>query len=835
MKAVIMAGGFGTRLRPLTISVPKPMVSVANVPMMEHVVSLLKKHGMKDIISLLYYQPEAITDYFGNGAGFGVKMDYIKTDADLGTAGAVGAARGKINGTFLVISGDVICDFDLNSALDFHKRRKALATIVLTRVKDPLQYGIVITKKDGRISSFLETPTWGEVFSDTINTGTYIFEPEIFDYIPGSGEMDFSKNLFPLLLERGEKLFGFTASGYWKDVGNLDEYLKCHIDVLGEKIKMDLPKVKKSINGFPVWLGEGVRLPKEIKVDGPVILGDNTKVEPFVTLGDCCFGEDCYIGKYTKISRSVVQRGVSIGHHCDIKESVVGFSTKISDLVKMSPGVVIGNNCELGRASTVQARIKIWPGKFVESGAFVNSSIVWGDRFSRSLFGNHGINGLANIEITPEMATRLGVAYGAKLGKGSYVITSRDASQTSRMIKRSIIAGLISMGVRVGDLRTMPIPVARYEIGKEGESGGVHVRISPFDGRVADILFFDEMGCDIQPSLQKSIEQAFFKEDFPRAGVNAVGEIIIPPRATQYYKEGVINSVDVSAVKNRNPVKIVCDYAFSPASLVLPEILGALNANVISLNGVLNPFKTSKTLEEFDEALDTVSKVVRSTKADFGVMLDVGGEKIFLVDSRGRRIHSQKALLVVLELVGMTFQKGRVAIPVNASQKASEIAGKYGLEVVATGTTPESIMRTSKEKNVIFAADGKGGFVFPRFQPSFDGMYALCKIIEMCAKAGISLTDIASKTEEPKILKKQIYCPWERKGFLMRKLIENTAGEKRQLVDGVKLFWENGWILFIPDASSAKFNIFCEAETKRDAQMAAARYIKTIKNWLKSS
>jgi mannose-1-phosphate guanylyltransferase/phosphomannomutase len=432
------------------------------------------------------------------------------------------------------------------------------------------------------------------------------------------------------------------------------------------------------------------------------------------------------------------------------------------------------------------------------------------------------------------MATRLGVAYGAKLGRGKYVITSRDASQTSRMIKRSIIAGLISMGVRVGDLRTIPIPAARYEIGKEGESGGIHVRISPFDSRVADILFFDETGCDIQPSLQKSIEQAFFKEDFPRANVNEVGEIILPPRATQYYKEGVINSLDVSSVKER-PVKIVCDYAFSPASLVLPEILGSLNVEVISLNGVLNPFKTSKTLDEFNSSLDMVSKVVRSTKADFGVMLDVGGEKIFLVDSKGRRIHSQKALIVILELVGRTFSGGKVALPVNASSIAIEVAKKFKLDVVPTGTTPQSIMRTCKEKKVIFAGDGKGGFIFPSFQPSFDGMYALCKIIEMCAKLGVNLTDIASKIDDPKIVKKQIYCPWEKKGFLMRKLIEEIPSGKRQLVDGVKLIEKRKWILFIPDTTSAKFNIYCEAPSRKDTNRMITCHTKKIRDWLKAS
>ncbi|MDR3306081.1 MAG: NDP-sugar synthase [Endomicrobium sp.] len=262
MQAVIMAGGFGTRLRPITCNIPKPMAPVAGKPILRHTINLLKKHKFLDLTMMLYYQPEIITDYFGDGKNFGVNIKYLRPELDLGTAGSVKFAGKNIKSAFLAISGDVLIDIDLLKAVEFHKKKKALAAIVLTRVKNPLQFGVVITNKTGKIERFLEKPSWGEVFSDTINTGIYILEPEIFKYIPENEFFDFSKDLYPLFLREKKELYGCIADGYWKDVGNHDEYRTVHYDIL----------------------------------DGQVILGDNVTVE------------DCAV-----ISRSVIGSGSKIG------------------------------------------------------------------------------------------------------------------------------------------------------------------------------------------------------------------------------------------------------------------------------------------------------------------------------------------------------------------------------------------------------------------------------------------------------------------------------------------------------------------------------------------
>ena len=228
MKAVIMAGGFGTRLRPLTCNIPKPVVNVANRPIMEHILALLKAHGLVDVTAILYHQPEIIRDAFKDGSEFGVTINYVKTEADLGTAGAVKYSTTGVKDTFLVISGDVLTDIDLTRSIEFHKKKKSLFTIVLTRVPNPLAFGVVIAEKSGKITKFLEKPSWGEVFSDTVNTGIYIIEPEAMKFVPDNKEFDFSKNLFPILMENKIQIWGHVAHGYWRDVGNINEYRTAH-------------------------------------------------------------------------------------------------------------------------------------------------------------------------------------------------------------------------------------------------------------------------------------------------------------------------------------------------------------------------------------------------------------------------------------------------------------------------------------------------------------------------------------------------------------------------------------------------------------------------------
>jgi mannose-1-phosphate guanylyltransferase/phosphomannomutase len=269
MKAVIMAGGFGTRLRPLTYNIPKPMVPVFNLPMMEHIILLLRKHNIRDIIALLYFQSHFITDYFGDGSNWDVKIRYVRAEADFGTAGSVKNAEKYLDERIIIISGDVLTDFNLSKILEFHSAKNAEATIALTHHPNPLQFGVVLTNETGEISRFLEKPSWGQVFSDTINTGIYVLEPQVMTRIPPKEEFDFSQNLFPAMLRAGAPLYGYVSEGYWRDIGNLNEFLTANFDALKGTVNLEIKGYHKK-NGN--WIHETAKISNTAELRSAVIV-----------------------------------------------------------------------------------------------------------------------------------------------------------------------------------------------------------------------------------------------------------------------------------------------------------------------------------------------------------------------------------------------------------------------------------------------------------------------------------------------------------------------------------------------------------------------------------
>ncbi|MFH1368649.1 MAG: mannose-1-phosphate guanyltransferase [Elusimicrobiota bacterium] len=831
MQAVIMAGGFGTRLRPLSVNIPKPMVPMANRPMLHHIIELLKKNDFTDLIIMLYYQPEVITDYFGDGSKMGVKIRYLRPESDLGTAGSVKFAEKYLKDTFLVISGDVMTDFDITQAVEYHSAKKAMATIVLTRVSNPLQYGVVITDKEQKIERFLEKPSWGEVFSDTINTGIYVLDPKVFELMPEGKSFDFSKDLYPIILKEDKGLYGYIAEGYWKDIGNLDEYRLGHYDILDNKVKLNIEGKTIKYEGKEIIVGEGSRIEEGVEFDGRVVIGENCLIEKGVKLGQSIIGNNVKIFSGAQVVRSVIWNNVAVGRDARLKETVIAAKTRIGDRAVIQVGTVIADECKIGADSVIRANIKIWPHKTIEEGATLSTSLIWGEKWNKTLFGAYGITGLGNTEITPEFATKVGAAYGAYLGKGAYILTSRDAHRANRMIKRTMISGLLSAGVSVGDLQTMPVPITRYAMGKEGEVGGIHVRMSPFDPRLIDIKFIDSKGGDISIQQEKAIEQLFMREDFKRAGLNELGDISVPSRAQEYYKTGYLKTIDTEAIRSAG-MKIVLDYAYSSASMVLPAIIGDLNIEIVALNAFINPGKITKTEKEFNHSLEQLSDIVTTLKADSGFLIDTGAEKLFIVDERGRIVSDDLALILVADLVMRSYGKGTIAVPVHVSTVLEEIADKYDdIKIKRTATSPRQIMEAAREKDVIFVGDCNGGFIFPEFQPAFDAMFAIGKILEMMAKEKIHFNRLSREIPAFEVLHKKFPCAWDKKGQTMRCAIEETKGKKTELIDGVKIFLKKGWVLLLPDPDEAYFHVWAESEDERTAKDLLKEYGDKVKKW----
>jgi mannose-1-phosphate guanylyltransferase/phosphomannomutase len=823
VKAVIMAGGLGTRLRPLTNNLPKPMIPMANRPMLEHIVALLADHGFHDIVTLLHFQPEVIQRHFSDGAEFGVTMAYVTATEDHGTAGAVKRAEPFLDDTFLVISGDVLTDFNLTEAVEFHKDRGGLVTIVLARVENPLQYGVVIAAEDGRITHFLEKPTWGEVFSDTVNSGIYILEREALQLIPPDKECDFSRDLFPLLLKEGRAPYGHVAKGYWRDIGDLIEYRVAHQDILAGLVKVHLPGTRVEDLDTEVWLGEGSRVDFTAALRHGVLIGKRTRVGANARITRSIIGNDCVIEEGAVVSGSVLWNNVSVGPRASLKENIVGNGSEIKAGARLFEGALIGDRCKVGEGSVVKAEVKVWPHKVVEDGAILATSLVWGQTWSRSLFGAYGVTGLANLEVSPEFAAKLGACFGATLPMGAVVRTSRDSHKTSHMIKRALICGLLSAGVDVHDFRTCPIPVVRYQMGVRGAAGGVHVRKSPYDPDLIDIKFFDDRGLDIPSSREKNIERLFYREDFRRANMEEIGRLSLPGYELEFYKHGILDVIDREALRRRG-FRIVIDYAYGSASMIFPQILGMVGGEVIALNAHMDETKITKSAEEFQRSLQQLSEIVRTIRADLGVMLDAGGEKIFLVNDKGDLLTDDVSLAVVALLVMRTQLPGVIGVPVTASSVIEELARDHGFQIVRTKTSPRALEEAAAQEGVVFVGDGLGGFIFPRFQPAFDGMLATLKLLEMLSTQDIRLHQLTRSIPQRFTSRAQVPCPWERKGQAMRSLIAATAGLKVELLDGIKVHLDGDWVILYPDHAGPSFHIIAEARTQSKADALVARY-----------
>jgi len=828
MKAVVMAGGFGTRLRPLTERLPKPMAYVVNRPMMEHVVRLLAREEIRDLEVLLHFYPEKITSYFGNGSPWGVRINYVGAEADYGTAGAVKNAEERLSGAFMVISADIITDFALSRAIDFHRERKAAATIVLTRVPNPLQYGIVLTEEDGRIVRFLEKPSWGEVFSDTINTGIYILEPEVLSLIPAKKAFDFSKNLFPAMLSRGDRLMGYVAEGYWKDVGNLDEYLNVHLDILAGKAAIEFEG--KKVGAGNVWIGENTHVDYTAEMKN-VVLGKNCTVGAGVIAENVVLGDGCVVEEGAVLQSSVVWPGTTIHKGARLLENIIGSECQIRGRAFLAERAVISDHCVIGTEAVVKANVKVWPHKVVEDGAVLSSSLIWGEKWARSLFGAYGIYGLANLEISPEFAAKLGAAYAATFGRKVVLSTSRDSHKASRMINRAIMTGMLSVGVDVHDYGVTPLPVVRYLArSHRDERGGVHTRKSPFNPKFVDLKFFDDNGLELSMGLEKNIESLFFREDFVRADIEETGQITFPVGGFDTYVDGFLKTVDAKAIKSRG-FNVVIDYSYGSSALIFPRILGQLGVETVALNAMLDPAKITRTEEEFDKGLHHLTAIARSLSASFGVMLDTGGEKLFLVDEKGDILPDWVALQIFVLLACRQGRSGLVGVPVTASRNVEKIAAKFGMDVVRTRTLSRSLMETAAREGVAFVGDGSGGYVFPRFQPAFDGMFGIVKLMELLAGEERTLSDVLREIPSTALVQRKIPCAWEHKGALMRFLANHAKGKPSQFIDGVKIFHGEDWALIYPSQDEAYFHLCVEAEDRRSAEELSAHYADLFSTW----
>ncbi len=810
MQAIVMAGGFGTRLRPLTNNMPKPVVPIVNTPILEHLMALLKNHKIDDVTVLLYYQADSIKNLLGDGSKYGMNIRYVKPDQDFGTAGAVKLAEEFIEDDFLVISGDVLTDFNLTDIHNFHIEKDSTATLSLFSAENPLQFGIVLTDNDGKIVRFLEKPSSSEVFSDTINTGIYYFKKEIFNHIPPGENFDFSKDLFPHLLQNNIPLYGFKSTGYWRDVGNLEEYIYANLEAL----RGDLDYIK-------------------VKDENGNCIDNSANISPTAFIENSVIGKNVTVEAGANIKNSIIWDDVYIASKARILFDVIGKNCRIGENARVNDFVFMGDNCEIGKNAFISSSIKIWDKKKIDNNAKVTRSLIYEDTFFNELFTDSRISGLSNLQVNPEFASKLGSVYGAFIGENKKVVLARDIDDISNMIKRSISSGVMSAGITVKDLQMSSIPLLRQELKGGAGAGGIFVRKSPFDKATTDIIFFDKDGKDLSSSKTKGIEKLYFSEEYQRADFFMVGSIKYPERTIEKYKEHFLMNLDVEAIRKRK-FRIVLDYSHGITAEMFPDILGEFNIETVSLSAHLDKDKITRSQEEFDVAFQQFSYVVRSLNYNFGFMIDSGGEKIWIMNNEGDRIDGDRFLVLVTKMFLMVNpDTKKIAVPIQATREIDLVAEEFGTEVVRVKDTHYAMMTACDDKEVKFVGGTMGGFIFPEFLYATDGMFAIAKILELFARTNSNVHDILDNTKRLFMMKENIECTKEDKGKVIRRFMEDNREYEQVLIDGVLLsINKTDWVLCIPDKSRDIIHLNIETNSQGKTERLIQTYKKKIKSYL---
>jgi len=822
-----MAGGEGSRLRPMTANQPKPLLPVVNRPIMEHVLRLLKRHGFDETVVTVQFLASLVRTYFGDGAELGMHLSYATEQSPLGTAGSVKNAEEALrDDSFLVISGDALTDIDLGALVATHRERGALVTVCLRRVPDPLEFGIVVTDEQQRVERFLEKPTWGQVFTDTVSTGIYVMEPEVFRYVERGQPVDWSGDVFPALLAAGAPVYGHVAEGYWEDVGTHESYLRAQADVLCGRVDVQ-------IDGFEiapqVWVGEGAEVDPDAVLEGPACVGAYAKVEAGATLRELTvIGSNVIVKGGALLERAVVHDNVFIGPQAVLRGCVVGKNTDVMRAARVEEGAVVGDECVVEEEAYLSSGVKVYPFKTIEAGAVVNTSVIWESRGTASLFGPRGVSGLVNVEVTPEYVVRLASAYATTLKKGSVVTTARDASRAARAFKRAVISALTASAIDVQDLEVAPLPVTRFATSHTQAAGGVVLRTSPGDPQSIDIVFLDEHGADLSPAAQRRLERVFSRQEFRRAFPGEIAELSFPSRTLETYVQELLRAVDVRGVAEAD-LKVVVDTAGGAAALALPTLLGPLGVDVLTVSNRLDERAAAETLQTHLQALERLGGLVATSRAAFGVRFDPVGERIALVDERGRLVHDDRALLVLLDLVAAEQRSGRVALPVTTTRVTEQVTRFHGCAVTWTSSSPDELSRVAGEPGVVFAGDGRGGFVVPELSPAMDGLAAFVRLLGLVARTRLSLSEIDARIPLAHVVRQSVPTPWARKGGVMREVLEAAGSREVDTTDGVRVVEADGrWALVLPDPTEAVTHLWAEGPTAQEAAALLADWVAVV-------
>ncbi|MDP2859589.1 MAG: sugar phosphate nucleotidyltransferase, partial [Bacillota bacterium] len=660
-----------------------------------------------------------------------------------------------------------LTDIDLGALIRFHRAKSSAVTLALTRVQNPLEFGVVLTDDDGRIKGFLEKPGWGEVFSDLVNTGIYVLDPQVLERVPAGKPFDFSKNLFPLLLKEGYPMYAVEAGGYWCDIGTIDQYRQANADCLRGRVRVRIPGLEMAPGLFaeesaridrrahlvgPLLVGEHARIEAGAFLDAGTVIGARTVVEPGASIRESITWSDCVIGKQAKIRGAVIATGSKVGYRATV-----------------NTGAVLGERCDVGSNSAVRRSVKLWPDRKVSDRATVTRSMVWSQTMLRSLFGRRGVSGLANAEISPEFMSQMSAAFSAG---ASRVILSAARDPVSQMLEASCAAGIQSAGAALLMAEDTLPPVLRYA-SRRFQCPAVRVQAPPSRPGMVDVTFLDADGLHISRDMQRKIEAAIAREDAPRAAPGQVRARSPMGDYSQDYIAAVLAEVGFGEPLRGVP-KVMVEAGPAESRLV-SQLLDRMEVDYV-FSG---------------EGLEFEPDAMSRAGAALGLSVSPEAEGFSLLLKGLGYLEPGRLEAVLTRAWAEMLPGASLALPVSLPEAVRAYAASRGADAVLVKSSPRAVLEVT------------------RWSFLYDGLIGMTLLLSLISRAGLAIEELVADVPEIHFIRKAVPCPWEAKGRVMRHLSRQSS--VAPTVEGVLARHESGTVLVLPHSEEAVCELFVEA------------------------
>lgn len=766
MKAVIMAGGEGKRLRPLTCDLPKPMARLCGRPVMEYLLDLLEEHGVTEAAVTLRYLPSAISEHFGEGHGR-VKLSFYEEDRPLGTAGSVkNAASSGFMGeedTLLIVSGDALTDIDLTAAARRHEEKRAAATIVVTRVDDPREYGLVAFDGNGMVTGFVEKPGWAQAVTDLANTGIYLLSPEALRYIPDGEEFDFANDLFPLLLKEGLPVCVYVADRYWCDIGDLNSYVACQRDILEGRVRTAV-RAEGGVcceDGMP----EGA-----YELIPPVYIGRNVHIGAAATVGPFAVLDDgCHVGNSARVKGSVMLPCAYAGDRSSLSGALLCRGASVRRGASLYEGAAVGFDSVVGENATVRPGVKIWPEKEIAAGAVAADNLRSGRR-NPSLFDDAGLTGETGVELTPELCARFGAAVGS-LSRGERIAVGCSHDRAASALRMALTSGVLSTGGQVWDFGSCIEPQFDYFV----NFGHIHTGVYVSGGPKACLRLVTAGGLPAERAAERAVEASLSGGDFARASWDCVREVTDMSGMSQLYRQELVS--------------------------LAPHGLGGLCCEVRG-----SDYESVKLLSTVLETLGCQPGEGRVLSAGgMRLHLGAGGRRLSVFDEQAGYIWPDRVL--ALNCLFELMDGHDVALPCDAPVCVDQLAAQYGRRVYRYLNCPAD---TADERARRLAANQ----LWVR-----DGLMMAVRLLNRLKRERRTLSEMLDRMPAFAVTSKTVCCKGN-PGRILRRLSDDKASPEEKaegIGEGTRLRTKNGVIFVRPTKLGSELILTAEAADMESA------------------